>query len=197
MRLRGFSCGNMVSVAVHAAVLLTMLGVWRSSTLAPTRLPGTQNGTRQMLVYSLGGPPHVQAELRSARAPITAPVAPAKVMSRTSAKLSAPSPSSQGVGGTGDAALGDGNITIALVRNHPRPQPDLSALAHGAGGDVVLDVTIDELGKITQMKLARGLGDGIDQTVIATVQQWTFAPATKDGVPVPSEQEILFHYERS
>ena len=45
--------------------------------------------------------------------------------------------------------------------------------------------------------MAKGLGYGVDEAVMATVQQWTFHPATRNGQPVPSEQELLFHYERS
>jgi protein TonB len=104
---------------------------------------------------------------------------------------------SPGSGDTGDAALGDDNINIALVRHHPSPEPDLSVLPHGAAGDVVLDVLIDAQGRITSIKLDRSLNPAIDQTVIATVQQWDFAPATRNGQPVPSEQELLFHYIRS
>jgi protein TonB len=40
------------------------------------------------------------------------------------------------------------------------------------------------------------MGAGIDQTILATIQTWTFKPATKDGVAVSSQQELLFHYER-
>jgi protein TonB len=36
----------------------------------------------------------------------------------------------------------------------------------------------------------------VDESVLATVQTWTFKPATKDGKPVASEQQLLFHYER-
>jgi protein TonB len=44
--------------------------------------------------------------------------------------------------------------------------------------------------------LGAGLDPSVDQAVIATVRQWLFTPATKDGVPVVSEQEFHFHYER-
>jgi protein TonB len=45
--------------------------------------------------------------------------------------------------------------------------------------------------------MTSGLGPAIDENVIATVQQWTFHPATKDGQPVASEQELHFHYEKA
>jgi protein TonB len=62
---------------------------------------------------------------------------------------------------------------------------------------VILDAVIDEHGKISDLKLMHGLGQPIDDVVIATVRQWSFAPATRNGVPIPSEQELHFHYERS
>jgi protein TonB len=97
---------------------------------------------------------------------------------------------------TGADALGSGNIDIALVSFFPTPKPDLSTLPHGTKGDVILDVVIDATGKISDLKMTSGLGHGIDETVIATVQQWTFRPATRNGQPVASEQELHFHYER-
>jgi protein TonB len=30
-----------------------------------------------------------------------------------------------------------------------------------------------------------------------TIETWTFQPAMKDGKPVASEQQLLFHYERA
>jgi protein TonB len=62
---------------------------------------------------------------------------------------------------------------------------------------VIIDVVIDEQGKIVKTEVAQSMGQGIDDTVLTAIQTWTFKPATKDGVPVPSEQELLFHYERS
>ena len=59
-----------------------------------------------------------------------------------------------------------------------------------------MDAVIDEHGRISQLTLVHGLGDGIDDTVLSTVRGWTFNPATKDGKPIPSEQEILLYYER-
>jgi protein TonB len=93
--------------------------------------------------------------------------------------------------------LGDGDISIALVQFHPNPKPDLSTLPLGTAGDVILDAIIDDHGKIARLTIARGLGSPIDDTVLATVGQWTFTPATRNGVPTASEQEILFHYEHS
>ena len=60
---------------------------------------------------------------------------------------------------------------------------------------MVIDVTIDDQGHIVDSHVDQSLGHGVDETVLATIQTWTFKPATKDGKPVPSEQQLLFHYE--
>ena len=98
---------------------------------------------------------------------------------------------------TGADSLGEGNINIARASYFPSPKPDLSVLPRGTKGDVILDVVIDTTGKIADIKMTSGLGHGIDETVIATVQQWVFHPATRDGQPVASEQELHFHYEKA
>jgi len=62
---------------------------------------------------------------------------------------------------------------------------------------VILDAVVDQNGKIAELRLIQGLGPAIDNVVIATVKQWSYTPATRNGVPVVSEQELHFHYERS
>ena len=109
---------------------------------------------------------------------------------------SAPS-TERGVDNSGQSGLGDGDITIALQKYFPYPRPSLSTLPHGAAGDVILTAVIDEHGKITGLTLLQGLGPAIDNEVIQTVNQWTYTPATKNGVPVASVQELHFHYERN
>jgi protein TonB len=174
----------LASALLHLALLAILLYV-RPLHVQPMRYPGTAQGTRISLTYSPGGAP------KSVPKPLT------KVKSRTrpapaitAAVNVDPTPSQ------GGSARGSGNVTVALATFFPNPQPDLSRLPHGTRGDVIVDVVIDEQGKIVETQVAHSMGDAIDQTVLATIQTWTFKPATKDGVPVPSEQELLFHYER-
>jgi protein TonB len=91
-------------------------------------------------------------------------------------------------------ALGTDDIRIALTTFSPSPKPDLSRLPHGAQGEVVLDVTIDPTGQVADLQILQTLGYGVDGTVADTVRTWKFSPATKDGVPVASVQELHFHY---
>ena len=60
-----------------------------------------------------------------------------------------------GTGNTTESGLGEGDIRIALLQHFPYPHPDLSALAHGTRGDVILDAVIDEHGKVTRADAAQ------------------------------------------
>ena len=109
-----------------------------------------------------------------------------------------PSPTPQtGEGLAGQSAWGKGQITIAYTKFFPYPAPDLSTMRAGTEGDVVLTALIDEQGKISQLTLLSGIDPAINQNVMQTVSQWTFTPATKDGQPIESRQEIHFHFRSS
>jgi len=186
------------SVAVHLYVLGALLYV-RSPTLSPVERPGDANGHLLSLTYAPGMSAPA-AKLASPKAPPRPPTpssilptpAPAAPVVTAAATAATSSPNEA----SGVDALGDGNTTVALVVVHPSPRPDLSQLPSGTSGDVIVDVVIDKDGKIAKYTMMRGLGHGVDQTVLATIQQWTFQPATRDGHPVASEQELLFHYVR-
>lgn len=161
------------------------------------RLPGTRQGVEFLAYYAPGSTKLAQSDL-----PTKAVAAPKPASMTHSQKAAAKvdnaaaATADRGVASSGQSGLGDGDITIALEKYFPHPTPDLSTLPAGAAGDVILDAVIDEHGKVAQLKLLQGLGPAIDQEVIRTVDQWTYTPAMKDGVPVASVQELHFHYER-
>lgn len=193
----------LASGLLHTLVLASLL--YRSAPwIAPMRLPGTAHGSRLELTYSPGrapvrtSVPHPRSAPQLAAATNPRPTLAPLLIKASPASPNSTSPSTSQPDSTAGAdALGDGNVSIALAAFFPAPKPNLSALARGTAGDVILDVVIDSNGKIANIKITSGLGHGIDETVIATVQQWTFHPATKDGQPIASEQELHFHYERS
>jgi TonB family protein len=67
-------------------------------------------------------------------------------------------------------------------------------LRNGLQGDVVVEVTIDERGNVTQTRLLESLAQDIDQKVVATVREWRFRPATVEGLAVSSRQDVHFHF---
>jgi protein TonB len=123
--------------------------------------------------------------------PVARLVQEAQVIARPQAP-----PAETGTSAAEKSGLGEGDITIALQTVFLYPKPDLSSLPHGTKGDVILNAVIDEHGKISELTLLKGLGSPVDETVIAAVRQWEYTPAKKNGVPVVSEQELHFHYER-
>lgn len=77
------------------------------------------------------------------------------------------------------------------------PDPSLDAdLSHSAQGDVIVEITIDDQGNIVGTALLQGLSPAIDQKVLAAVTQWRFRPATRDGVAIPSKQDVYYHFPR-
>lgn len=186
------------SIAVHACILAALLYV-RSPGLMPVERPGDANGHLLSLTYAPGmsaPAASLQAEKAPPRKPVPSSRVPAPTPAQPVVTAAATAATASTDAASGVDALGDGDTTVALVVVHPSPRPDLSQLPSGTSGDVIVDVVIDKDGKIAKYTMTRGLGHGIDQTVLATIQQWTFQPATRNGVPVASEQELLFHYVR-
>ncbi len=190
------------SALLHLLVVAALVHQ-SASWVAPIRLPGSPHGTNLLLTYSPGrapfqtSAPNPKAQPKQAESTTPLPRPPAPKLKETTASPNTTSPAStQPDSAAGADSLGSGNINIALVSYFPTPKPDLSTLPRGTKGDVILDIVIDTTGKIADIKMTSGLGHGIDENVIAIVQQWTFHPATKDGQPVASEQELHFHYEK-
>ncbi len=193
----------LISTSAHI-LLLGALVYTRPLHVAPLTLAGDDHGSRYVLAYLPGhaqAPKGAPAPRKVPRAVRRAPATPALPAPEVeTAKIAAPNTSSP-VSATPDSSsgtdsLGSGDISIAVLKASPRPRPDLSQLPKGSAGDVVLDALIGPDGSVEKLTLVRGLGHGIDEVVIATVQAWTFLPATKDGKPIASEQELHFHYER-
>jgi protein TonB len=190
--------GELLSIAAHLCLLLFLIGGFhRSPKVMPYRLPGTAKGINLLTYYSPGSL-HVIESKAATKNPEKARPAPALHPVQQVARLdpAQAAESEAGVGASAQSGLGEGDITIAILSYFPHPVPDLSSLPRGTKGDVILNAVIDEHGNISELTLLKGLGSPVDETVIATVQQWHYTPAMRKGVPVVSEQELHFHYER-
>lgn len=85
-------------------------------------------------------------------------------------------------------------IIPALPQVFPDPAIARADLPPGVQGDVIVEVTIDEEGNVIETKLIQGIGYGIEERVLATLRQWHFRPASKDGVTIASQHIVHFHY---
>lgn len=85
-------------------------------------------------------------------------------------------------------------VMPALPQVFPDPSVARSELPPGVSGDVIVEVTIDEKGNVTALKLTQGIGYGIDEKVLEVLRQWHFRPATRDGLNIASQHLVHFHY---
>jgi TonB family protein len=72
------------------------------------------------------------------------------------------------------------------------PEPDFSEQARRARyqGTAILNVIVDQTGKIARVRLERALGAGLDENAMETIKDWRFDPATREGQPVAVEMKI-------
>jgi protein TonB len=176
---RPMSVMKIASVALHVLLLAALTYQIRS--VAQVRPHRT---ARVLIPYAPGHTAVVQ--------PPKPKIVPPKEEPKLVIKQPEPPPPSSG----GDPS-GESDVTLAMANFYPDPKPDLAVLPHGTRGDVVIDIVIDEDGKVVDTKVDQGLGHGLDEAVLAIVQTWTFYPATKAGKPVASAQQLLFHFERA
>jgi TonB family protein len=64
----------------------------------------------------------------------------------------------------------------------------------GGSGTIVVEVVIDETGRIVAKTVLQSLGPNVDAKVLAALDGWHFRPATRDGVPIPSKQDVHYHF---
>jgi TonB family protein len=64
----------------------------------------------------------------------------------------------------------------------------------GVAGKVIVEITIDADGSVIDAQILQPLGHGIDEKVLAAVTKWRFRPATRDGVPIASKQDVVYSY---
>jgi TonB family protein len=61
-------------------------------------------------------------------------------------------------------------------------------------GNVVVEITIDERGEIVSKTVLQSLGSKLDEKVLVALDNWHFHPATRNGAPIPSKQDAIFHF---
>ena len=117
----------------------------------------------------------------------------------------APAPNPQGEIAERNAHAGTvyGSIWALMQEGHDvkpafpivYPSPDLSHvdLPLGYQGEIVVEVTIERDGSVSDMKVIQSVGHGVDEKVLATVQRWRFRPAILDGSPIASKHDVHFH----
>ncbi len=124
-----------------------------------------------------------------------------KTLSRTPQELHASSaaPSNDTPAGSTYGSLSYGATdgtevrpAIRIAGSEPRVYP--WDWANVPEGNIIIEVTIDERGNITRKQVLQSLAPMIDNKVMAALEDWRFLPATRDGVAIPSKQDVHYHY---
>lgn len=88
-----------------------------------------------------------------------------------------------------------GGISAPQAVSTPDPEYTEEARLAKTQGTCILWLIVDDKGHPRNIRVVRGLGNGLDAKAIQAVQRWQFQPALKDGHPVNVQisVEVGFH----
>lgn len=190
------------SVAAHALVVALLLLALRTHYVRPVIL---QSRCCSVALYwspsaapGAPKPKHATHRKRSAPSPVTAsqpmlaspPATPSQTAQLQTGMTSPQQLASMGIG------EGDQNAEPALPVFRPAPDVADRTLLPQKEQKVIVEVEISELGDVTSEKLVQGLGNALDQIVLATVKGWRFRPATLNGTAIASAEELVFPFNQ-
>jgi protein TonB len=109
-------------------------------------------------------------------------------------KQSGGAPAGSVYGSSSYGELEGHDVRPALPIAGSNPHASSADLDGKAEGNVVVEVAIDTDGNIVNTKVLQSLGAEVDTRVLMALRDWRFRPATRDGQPIPSLQDVVFHF---
>ncbi len=89
-----------------------------------------------------------------------------------------------------------GVVPPKSIRKVPAKYPDI-AKQRRLEGVVGLSILVSETGKVLEVKIVKATNPILDESAMEAVKQWTYQPATKDGVPVKVWLPVSMSFQRS
>ncbi len=193
-----------VSFVLHAIVVYFLVRPPRPIFVTPSEVAFGHGGTSTELIYfSQQGASSAQSSKEPPeKRPLSYRAArPHKAAPASSANLENTAPVTQFAAraGTPFGSLAQGlssghDVRPALPVIFPNPDILPWQVPSGVEGNVIVEVTIDALGNVTETRVLQGLGHGIEEKVVAALRNWRFRPAMMDGRAIPSQQDVYFHF---
>jgi len=194
-----------VSLAVHFLFLGWLLHSPAPIFVAPASVVRGQSGVALTHIYFGGNsgilhqqpnPPLTWQRMQKKTTPHRLPPPPAKLeLGNETASIRPSGPAA----GTPYGSLSYGTYTGPEVRPAlpiASPDPVFGLEAGNIQGDVIVEITIDEQGTIVQKLVLHSLGPAVDDKVLSALEKWHFVPASRNGVPIPSKQDVYYHFPR-
>lgn len=190
------------SAALHVLVLLIICWPKAPTFVKPNLLAKGDGGKSAPEAIALYLPQDIQSETQ-ATPTVVLPAARPQKNRKTKAKIrhnileeekSDSSEIGSRLGSTSDGPADGDEVKPALPDEFSDPHISRGEVPAGLQGDVVVEITIDAQGNVTETKLLQGLGPGIDERVIAAARAWHFRPATRNGMAILSKQDYRFHF---
>jgi TonB family protein len=98
-------------------------------------------------------------------------------------------------GSLSDGSASGEDVRPALPAVTSEPHVNSDDLRGLPEGNVVVEIIIDETGNIVRKSVTQSMGPAVDAKVLAALENWHFHPATRDGVPIPSKQDVVYHFK--
>lgn len=193
-----------VSILLHAAFFAWLLFPVAPTYIKPHLLMAGEHGASMSHVFWLAPPAKsdLLARTQSTRLAWRKPSRqarpqPAKVAKEEQQPASSPNPAPLAglPGGSLDYGPVDGfEVRPAIRVSGSEPLVAASDLAGVSEGNIIIEVTIDERGNIVRKVVLQSLAPAVDNKVMAALEDWHFLPATRDGIAIPSKQDVHYHY---
>jgi protein TonB len=95
-----------------------------------------------------------------------------------------------GPGGDGFNGLHGRNVTQPVLLSRRDPEYSEEARKAKFQGTVELSIVVNASGQVTNVRVLRGLGMGLDERATEAVRQWKFRAGTVDGKPVSTRATV-------
>jgi TonB family protein len=88
----------------------------------------------------------------------------------------------------------NGIVTEPRLIHFTRPEYTAEARRRGVEGTVTVQAEFDANGNFKILRVLKGLGHGLDESALAALQNWRFAPAYRNGsmVSVIAQIDVAF-----
>lgn len=113
-----------------------------------------------------------------------------------SGKNSTPATAGSIYGSLNEGGLNGSEVRPALWIAGPNPALAAEDFAQGMEGSVIVEITIDDQGNVVATSLLQSLSPAVDARVIEALQMAHFIPAKRNGVAIPSKQDVYYHFPR-